>query len=276
MSNITDMRINQNQNESQNKSQNKSININNYNRTNDIDLNIAIFVLGAMVLGYVMFYYVPVDCICDLTNRTYIMFVILVFGMVVGYYSISGSGVERFTASELSNEALQDIASIYNNKEMVVNNLKVTGRLTVDNDLTSGTINTPKLNADAITTKAVTSNGPVNASTISATSGTIGSWNIRGNRMGIPGSKDISNSPDWLRIVAYGKDDFAGLAANEFWENNDRISAKYVGYNRNIYVKANDFNASLKAGASNKCYDFGNYGSTDCTTSGTTARIFPN
>jgi len=120
-----------------------------------------------------------------------IMIIILI--LIVIILNIRLRKVERFLKIEglTTNEAVQDIASVYANKDgtMVVNNLQVKGNLDVDGKITATNGNIGNLDIK---------------NKITATSGKIGLWEIRKDRIGIPTRGDINLDTDkWARLINY-------------------------------------------------------------------------
>lgn len=95
-----------------------------------------------------------------------------------------------------SNEAVQSIASIYNNSAMTVSDLNVTGKLTVTGDIV----------------------GQNNLSV--AKTSTLGKWSVRDNRIGISGLGDLHLADDkWVRLYDYNTTNYnpSGLAGSNLW-----------------------------------------------------------
>lgn len=138
-----------------------------------------------------------------------IVILILVVIIVFNTYSISClenevnslKKIEGFNNSDLSNEALANIASIYNNKNLTVTNLNVTGNLTVaGNSSVQG--NTTTNGTASITGKLTTG------------SAKIGLYELRGERIGIPGRADLYIDKDkWCRLTNYNDNALAGVPA---------------------------------------------------------------
>ena len=164
----------------------------------------TVMFVTVLLCGYVLFYSSPVVDINDLTFRTFISFVVIAYIMFFVSFQQDASNSSDQTKehlSTISNEALNDLASVYNKGNMVVTNLTVEGQLNVN-----GSVKSP--------------------------SATIGNWNIRNDAIGIPSRKDI-NMTDWIRIYDYGTNNYSntGIASNSFWENG-ALTSKYVQFNR--------------------------------------------
>lgn len=110
------------------------------------------------------------------------MVVILIIFFVIYLYvritKIKNSNIENLTNTSVSsNEALQNLASAFNSGTATLNNLNITGNLTV--------------------------NGV----------STLGKYKIRDDRIGIPGTTDIVVTGDkWVKAFDYDKDTYAGVA----------------------------------------------------------------
>ena len=88
--------------------------------------------------------------------------------------------------SNINNEALENIASLYNNKKLIIDEIEV-GKITA-NDINL-------------------------SNKMTASSAKIGNWEIKGKRIGIPGSSDLELGEDkWLRNYNYGTSDYAGTS----------------------------------------------------------------
>lgn len=76
-------------------------------------------------------------------DLVYLILIIILLVCVINTFLTKNDldKVENFTASNLDSEALQNIASIYNNQNLTVTNMNVTGRNTVSNLTVSGTFN---------------------------------------------------------------------------------------------------------------------------------------
>ncbi len=123
-----------------------------------------------------------------------------------------------------SNEAIENVASLYNNKNMVVENLTVTGKTTLDN-LT-------------VTNKATLG------------SAKIGEWEMRADKLGIPNRADISNDADnWIRIYDYNTNSYGtrGVATASLWENGNMLSDKYVRRDK-LYRLTNSRGGNMELG----------------------------
>lgn len=107
--------------------------------------------------------------------------------------------------SQESLEAIQDIASVYNNGTLTVNNLHVTKQIVNDGDLQV------------------------------AGNSTLGQWNIRNDRIGIPDRGDMNLAPDsWIRLFTFNGGDYpsnGGYAGKNLWCANGSLSASSVGTN---------------------------------------------
>lgn len=107
---------------------------------------------------------------------------------------------ETSTQPDISNsglsEAVQNVASLYNDKTLVVDNLKVTGNIEVQGE------------------------------------SKLGNWNIRDRSIGIEGTGDLHwNTDGWLRMLTYGNtgtDGYGGLgfAGNKFWSGQADYGAR--------------------------------------------------
>jgi hypothetical protein len=198
--------------------------------------------------------------------------------IIILYFSLEYSN-ENFdqasgstNALPLSNEALQNIASVYNNKDLVVNNLRVTGTLKSDKTIEANYIGSENLN-----TKNIVSNSSETNTSVAKTA-TIGNWNIRNDAIGIPGRMDI-RMDDWVRINQFGTLSYSpnGIASRAFSESptqnnenseltrNNTVNNLYVRYGANIEARPN-----LR---SHRCFDFGSSGNKECTHPWVTARI---
>jgi hypothetical protein len=151
--------------------------------------------------------------------------VIILFGM---YFNLTHSRSENFTA--ISNESLQNLASVYNMGTLTVDNIVTTGNITSAGDITakslttvggidigdSGTIN------KNFQVKGISNLTHVNATGMGITGGlavtgpsTLGKYNIRDDRIGIPGRGDIQIGEDsWTRLYTYNGNDYAGVAGS--------------------------------------------------------------
>ena len=83
---------------------------------------IAIFILSLFILSYY-----------KMLELKYII-IMSIFAIIITTNCITNNTIEGFN----NDEALQNIASIYNDTDMTVNNLKVTGTLTVDGETKMG------------------------------------------------------------------------------------------------------------------------------------------
>ncbi|VBB18784.1 hypothetical protein YASMINEVIRUS_1316 [Yasminevirus sp. GU-2018] len=197
----------------------------------------AVMFVTVLLCGYVLFYSSPITDMNDLTFRTFIAFVVIAYSM---FFIAIQSNVRDQTKehlSTISNEALNDLASVYNKGNMVVTNLTVDGQLNVN-----GSMKSP--------------------------SATIGNWNIRNDSIGIPSKKDI-NMTDWIRIYDYGTNDYSntGIASKSFWENDALLTNKYVQFNSNVSAKPiNDFK---------NCFDFGSDHRTSCGNNWSIVQMIP-
>lgn len=114
----------------------------------------------------------------DIGYSTLILASLLVF---VNYYNCAD--LEGFD----NNEAIRNIASMYNSNQMIVKDLKVTGSLEV------------------------------------AGTSTLGSWKVRGDRIGIDGRGDMHLAADqWLRLKNFNTDAYnaQGFASTNLWAAN--------------------------------------------------------
>jgi hypothetical protein len=106
-----------------------------------------------------------------------------------------------------SNEAIENIASLYDKKNMIVENLTVTGKATLS-------------------------------------SAKIGNWEMRGDKLGIPARADISNDGDgYMRIYDYDKETYHNLAVSDLWENTGTaglLSNKYTSLDQTYRISTSD------------------------------------
>ena len=147
-----------------------------------------------------------------------IVIIVLLIVLLFNTYRIScleeelkRGAVEGFANTDIANEALGNIAAIYNKGEMTVTNLKVTGNLDVTGNSIVGGTSTLK-NTNVAGTLGVTGNSTVSGK-MTAGSGKLGSYEIRGDRIGIPGRADIQIGGDkWCRLFDYNGKAYAGTA----------------------------------------------------------------
>lgn len=145
-------------------------------------LIIAIIILVCVIINM----YVRLDCIEKLLNKKHIE--------------------NMTTVSVNSNESLQNLASAYNSGTATLNNLNITGNLTV--------------------------NG------IS----TLGKYKIRNDRIGIPGSVDLLMTNDkWIKAVEYDQIAYAGIsgqsggfASKNIWCGDGYVTSGNILNNGNI------------------------------------------
>jgi hypothetical protein len=107
----------------------------------------------------------------------------------------------------ISDEAIANIATIYDKDNMTVTNLTVTGALTVP-----GTVN-GALNVTGATTLngGLTVNGNAN---ITGTT-TLGNWKIRNDKIGIPDRGDMNFGTDkWMRLLEYDQPQLGKYTGN--------------------------------------------------------------
>jgi hypothetical protein len=105
-------------------------------------------------------------------QKIFNIIILLAVAVLYYLYFMMPNRCEPFieTMTPESNEAVQNLASVYNLDNMKVTNLEVTGNLLV---------------------------GGV---------ATLGQWNIRQDRIGIPDRGDLHLAPDqWMRLKGYGK-----------------------------------------------------------------------
>jgi len=123
-------------------------------------------------------------------------------------------GVEGFEDPE----AIANLASLYNQENMKVTNLEITGKLNVKGDTTLQ--------------KTTMTNANIPGKVI-AGSGKIGSWEIRADRIGIPARGDIQLHTDkWCRLLDYNGNTGAyagtansagGFAGKNLWAGQGRV-----------------------------------------------------
>lgn len=110
------------------------------------------------------------------------LLIALLFVLYANLYSAI-SNTENLT--NLSNESLQNLASVYNNGTLTVNNIVATGNMSVA--------------GNASVTGNLTTQG----------TSTLGKWNIRNDSIGIPDRGDINMGADsWVRMLKYGSTGF--------------------------------------------------------------------
>jgi len=117
--------------------------------------------------------------------------------------------------ADLSPEAIQNVASVYNKDNMTVSNLNVTGNITVAGNTTIA--------------KDLKVSGSSN----------LGLWNIRNDRIGIDGRKDMHLAGDqWFRVYDYntGNHGGGGLAAGNLWSggNLDTVNLNGMNFNNTV------------------------------------------
>lgn len=134
---------------------------------------INILLLASVVMLFILYIFFPQRC-----------------GVMEGY-------------SQESLEAIQDIASVYNNGTLTVNNLHVTKGFVNDGDMQV------------------------------AGNSTLGQWSIRNDRIGIPNRGDMNLAADsWIRLFTYNGGDYpsnGGYAGQNLWCANGSLSASSIG-----------------------------------------------
>ena len=175
--------------------------------------------LQIIILIGIINYLILIDTEMNDGIKAYVMIMatILILWMFTTKDMIEGLDTD---VQNLSYEAIQNIASMYNNGTMKVTNLEVSGNAKINGNATIG--------GNTAITGSLTSNDA-----------TIGKWHIRDNRIGMPGGADIWNSAnqnDYIHIYEYDKNTFRnnGIAANNFWETDNSLSNKYIHNNSNI------------------------------------------
>jgi hypothetical protein len=146
-----------------------------------------------------------------------ILFVIL-FALYVGKN-------QREDLTNLSNESLQNLASVYNNGVLTVGSIVATGDVTI-----GGTLNT-KGNTSIGGTLTTTGNTMLNSDLTTKGVSTLGLWTIKNDSIGIPGRADINLATDkWLRLLEYGQPfngtyagsgGGGGFAGQNYWSVNN-------------------------------------------------------
>lgn len=173
----------------------------------------------------------------NFNNKIQIVLFLLVIILFIMYYNMYikiSKNEENFT--NISNEALQSLAAVYNSETITVKNIVATGNISVAGDTqVNGTLTVKNIVAgdtqvnERLTVKNIVSgdtqvNGTITVKNIVATdnisvegdtkvNGTLtvpkttnlGNWNITNNRMGIKDIGDINlNADGWLRFNKYG------------------------------------------------------------------------
>ncbi len=100
---------------------------------------------------------------CDNIHIMLFLLIIVLFALYAHLYLTIFS--ENFTP--ISNDALQNLASLYNNGTLTVSNLKVTQNASIGGNLTTA------------------GNSTVSGNSTVAGSSTLANWNINNNRLGI-------------------------------------------------------------------------------------------
>lgn len=148
--------------------------------------------------------------------------IVLILSIIILFilHFLSGRSVTEHLTSQTdaSNEAIQNIASVYNTGTLVVDNLQVKNGLQVGNNLQVGN------------TLQVDNSLQVNGKS------TLGQWTIYNDRIGIPGRGDMNLAGDqWIRFFDYGTSNYTtngGYASQNMWCNNSDVSG-------NMNVKGN-------------------------------------
>jgi len=120
-----------------------------------------------------------------------VIYVIVLIILTVYVMNINTNNMEHLTGSisDADLEAIRNVASIYNSGNMTVSNLNITGNLAVQ-----GTTNTGTLNVSG--------------------NSSLANWNVRNDRIGIPGRTDfysyLDNGNKWVRMVDYDTTTISG------------------------------------------------------------------
>lgn len=125
-------------------------------------------------------------------EKIHIIIFLLIAMLFVLYMQLYKSFSDRENLTTLSNESLQNLASVYNNGTLTVGNIVTTGNVSVGGNA-SVTGNTSL--AGNLTTQGVS---------------TLGKWVIRNDSIGIPDRGDINMGTDsWVRMLKYGNNVYA-------------------------------------------------------------------
>ena len=157
-------------------------------------------------------------------NTIFAILIALIFVILICVYRNNHEDM-----TNISNEAVQNLSSLYNQQSMTLTNLHVTGTLTVDGAATINSVNTPTLTAAAATTTNLNTTNLAASTNITSPTANIGSWNIRGSAMGIKGVADINMGSDgWVRNVTYGNNntDNSSYTPNVGFAGADMYSSK--------------------------------------------------
>lgn len=134
--------------------------------------------------------------------------------------------IEGLDETNLSTEALKNISSVYDGEQLIISNLKVTGNLDVVGNSTIGGNSTVTGNS-TINGTSTLKNANINGK-MTASSAKIGSYEIRNDRIGIPGRADIHIDPNkWCYLRPYDGGGYApnvGFASSELWTDNGQIN----------------------------------------------------
>lgn len=120
----------------------------------------------------------------------------------------TSSSKHKTLSKTVDTVALENIASIYDKENLVIDNLTVKGKIKVGNIDVTGNTTTNTLNSK---TGIVTP------------SATIGKMHMRGNAIGLPNVTDINIGTDgWIRSLKYGQPQNGaytplGFASTVFW-----------------------------------------------------------
>lgn len=141
---------------------------------------------------------------------------------------------EGFDCKDVNCDALHTMTSIIdNNKQVILNDLKVTKNMEGDNILA----NKIQVNGN-ITSETSNVNKTIVADRLEVKSAKIGNIEIRENKIGYPEHMDLNFGEDnWIRVLKYGENDVSkyamgpdknsgGLAAQNYYENNNGITTK--------------------------------------------------
>lgn len=149
----------------------------------------------------------------DVINSTNIMIgivtIVVLYIIYVFFFKKNDATFDKLTVN--SDETVDTIT--VNNLSVLKDasfkgDLHVDGKLTVNGQLTVGEgISTRHaLNTGSINTGSLTSTGDITGNTITSPTAHIGQFDIRGNRIGIPGGLDMNVVSTWLKLVNYGTD----------------------------------------------------------------------
>ena len=149
--------------------------------------------------------------VTNFSTSTIILIIINLLLTFVGFYICKNKSkkIEGFEDKEELESSILDLSKVIDDDgKLIVDNLEVTDKLTVNNDLNiSGT--------QEVKGKITSPNGK------------MGSWEIRGQKIGVPGRADMDLAPDkWIRNYIYGTTSYSpdvGFAGNKLFSTGNSI-----------------------------------------------------